>query len=72
MLVCELYKIFIKEGYGEMYEYFTFVLFTVLCLPIDIILFPIEIIAFIIWNRRLNHDRRREKAVGDPETSEKS
>lgn len=52
MLIYELYRSFIKEGYGELYEYITFVFLLILCLPVDILLFPLEIIAFIMWKVR--------------------
>lgn len=51
MLIYELYKSFIKEGYGELYEYIAFIWFSIIILPIDIILLPIYIIAFIMWKR---------------------
>lgn len=52
MFIYELYRSFIKEGYGELYEYITFVFLSILCLPVDILLFPLEIIAFIMWKVR--------------------
>lgn len=49
MFIYELYRSFIKEGYGELYEYIAFLFLSILCISIDIILSPLEIIAFIMW-----------------------
>lgn len=51
MFIYDLYRFFIKEGHGELDEYFSFIWFSILSLPIDIILLPIEIIAFVMWKR---------------------
>jgi len=56
MLIYLLYEEFIKEGDDELVEYFGFVFFSLLCLPIDLILSPLEILALILYkiikNRR--------------------
>ena len=49
MFIYELYRSFIKEGYGELYEYIAFLFLSILCIPIDIILSPLAIIAVIMW-----------------------
>lgn len=49
MLIYTLYKTFIEDGDGELVEYFAFVFYGLLSIPLDIILSPLEIIAFIIW-----------------------
>lgn len=56
MFIYELYRSFIKEGYGELYEYITFLFLSILCMPVDIILFPLEIIAFIMWKLGGNNE----------------
>lgn len=54
MVIYEFYRIFVKEGTNELFEYFIFVFVSILCFPIDILLSPIELIAFILYklNRR--------------------
>lgn len=51
MFIYDSYRFFIKEGQGELDEYFSFIWLSILSLPIDIILLPIEIIAFIMWKK---------------------
>ena len=52
MLIYELYKVCIKDGYDELINYFEFVFFGFLILPIDILLIPFELLAFIIYKIR--------------------
>lgn len=59
MFIYELYRSFIKEGYGGLYEYITFLFLSILCMPVDIILSPLEIIAFIMWKLGGNNELER-------------
>lgn len=49
MLIYELYKTFIKEGYNELFDYFSFIFFSFLSLPIEIIISPFTIITLLMW-----------------------
>lgn len=49
MLVYELYRLWIKEGYGELYEHLMFTVFLFPCFLVDLIASPLEILAFILW-----------------------
>lgn len=49
MLNYELYKVHIKEGEGDLFDYYAFCSLGLPCLAIDLMLSPIEILAFIMW-----------------------
>lgn len=54
MFIYELYKSFIKNGDDEFFDYFEFVFWGLISLPIDILLSPLELLAFIIYKVRRN------------------
>lgn len=54
MIIYELYKCFIKDGDNELYENFSFIFFSLLALPIEVIISPVTIIALLIWAIRRN------------------
>lgn len=54
MIIQELYKSFIQEGYDEPFDYFSFIFFSFLALPIEIIISPLTIIALLMWAIRRN------------------
>lgn len=49
MFIYELYKAFIKNGDNEMWEYFLFTFYGLIALVIDILISPLELVAFIVW-----------------------
>lgn len=52
MLIYELYKSLIRDGEGSLIDCFSFIFFSFLSLPMDLILSPLEILAFIIYKVR--------------------
>ena len=52
MLVYMLYEAIIYDGEDELWEYFSFCFFSFFALIVDLIIFPIEILAFILWKLR--------------------
>lgn len=52
MIIHELYELFIKNGDDEFFDYFIFVFFGLISLPMDILLSPLELLAFIIYKVR--------------------
>ena len=60
MFISFFYKMFVKEGLddGDYIDCFIFVLLALFSLPLEILLSPISIIAFIIY--RINKRRKQD------------